>query len=278
MKTFKIKAISSKSSEKLLEEYSWYKPVQWFGKKIRIILENLSIYSHFIYRIFTRTPLVFKNLHLTMHQMMVIGISSLPLIAITSIFTGGVTAWQAAYQFSDYIPLTYLGTAVGKAVMLELSPVLTALVVAGRIGAAMAAELGTMRVTEQIDAMESLALDPFRFLLAPRLVASTIMLPSLTAIGATIAIWGAIGVANFFLGLSIHTFVAGLRLFFETKDVIVCLVKAFVFGLIIAMMGCYYGYNTTGGAEGVGVSTKKSVVAASVWILISDYLVVALFL
>ena len=124
----------------------------------------------------------FSSIKLIIHQMYFMGVKSVWLIAITSIFTGGVSAWQAAYQFKDYVPMRYLGGAVGKAVLMELGPVLTALVLAGRVGAGIAAELGSMKVTEQVDAMESMAVDPIRYLVMPRFAAGLIMLPVLTLV------------------------------------------------------------------------------------------------
>ena len=207
-----------------------------------------------------------------------VGITSLPVVLVTAFFTGAVTAWQVAYQFGDYIPLSFMGMAVGKAVMLELGPVLTALIVACRIGSAMAAELGTMKVTEQIDAMECLTMDPFRFLYAPRMAASLVMIPTLVILSSIVGIFGAFLVANLIFGLGSHAFFESIRTMVPAEDLIITFYKAVVFGIIIALMGTYYGHNTTGGASGVGVSTKAAVVVSSVWILIMDYVVVGLFI
>ena len=128
---------------------------------------GIADFLRFCVDMFLAIPSIFTNFHFTIEQMYQIGITSIPLVGLTSIFTGAVAAWQAAYNFADYVPLRYVGTAVGKSVMLEVGPVLTALVVAGRVGAAMTAELGTMAVTEQLDAMKVLDLNPFRFLMAP---------------------------------------------------------------------------------------------------------------
>ena len=221
-------------------------------------------------------PAAFRRVRLIFEQMLIMGVNSLPLVLVTSVFTGGVSAVQAAYQFSDYVPLRYLGTAVGKAVVIELGPVLTALVVAGRVGASIAAELGTMKVTEQIDALETLALDPVRYLVVPRFVAGFSMLPVLVIFSDFIAILGGLAVSVFFLGVSSYTFLNGLKMFFHLSDVFGGLVKALVFGSIIAVIGCYQGFRTEGGAEGVGKSTTRAVVLSSVLILISDYVVTSL--
>jgi len=221
-------------------------------------------------------PAAFRRVRLVFEQMLAMGVNSLPLVLVTSVFTGGVSAVQAAYQFSDYVPMRYLGTAVGKAVVIELGPVLTALVVAGRVGASIAAELGTMKVTEQIDALETLALDPVRYLVVPRFVAGFSMLPVLVIFSDFIAILGGLAVSVFFLGISSYTFLNGLKMFFHLSDVFGGLVKALVFGGIIAVIGCYQGFRTEGGAEGVGKSTTRAVVLSSVLILISDYIIASL--
>jgi phospholipid/cholesterol/gamma-HCH transport system permease protein len=212
-----------------------------------------------------------KTTRLTLIQMEQIGLGSIPLVLVTSLFVGAVAAVQAAYQFQDYVPMRFLGTVVGKSVILELGPVLTALVVGGRVSASIAAELGTMQVTEQIDAMEILAIDPIRYLVLPRIVAAIIMLPVLTIFADFLAIIGAMVVAKISVGVPTSTFVEGLRLFFYVEDVLSGLMKTVAFGAIIALMGCYNGFRTHGGAEGVGKSTMHAVVASCVLILITNY-------
>lgn len=241
----------------------------WFLGRVAGLVKFLR----FCADIFLATPSVFKNFHFTVEQMYLIGITSVPLVGLTSIFTGAVAAWQAAYNFADLVPLTYVGTAVGKSVMLEVGPVLTALVVTGRVGAAMTAELGTMAVTEQLDAMKVLNLNPFRFLLAPRLLAGMVMLPMLTIFSTLVAILGALAVVNLFKGVSTETYWYGVRLFYTDWDLFVGLFKSFIFGTLICLYGCYYGYTSTGGAEGVGRGTMASVVASMVSILISGFLI-----
>ena len=235
---------------------------------------GLSIMSG---RIVTSLPHVVSSRKLVVQQMLVMGVRSLPLIVLTSVFTGAVAAWQAAYQFQNFVPMRFLGTAVGKAVLIELAPVLTALVVAGRVGASIAAELGTMRVTEQIDALEVMGIDPVRYLVMPRVVSGTIMLPILVMFADAIAILGALAVAVTLVNLSPETFMSGLRMFFRPADVYAGLTKAAIFGLIISLIGCFQGCRTEGGAEGVGRATTGAVVTASVLILISDYFVATVF-
>jgi phospholipid/cholesterol/gamma-HCH transport system permease protein len=207
----------------------------------------------------------------TLIQMEQIGIGSIPLVFVTSLFVGAVAAVQAAYQFQDYVPMVFLGTVVGKSVILELGPVLTALVVGGRVSASIAAELGTMQVTEQIDAMEMLAIDPVRYLVLPRFVACVVMMPVLTTFADLLAILGGMVVANIAIDVSYATFAEGLRLFFYVDDVISGLLKAVAFGGIMALMGCFNGFRTHGGAEGVGRSTMHAVVSSCILVLITNY-------
>ena len=213
-----------------------------------------------------------RKVGLLVAQMSHIGVGSMPLTVIVALFTGAVAAVQASYQFRDYVPMIYLGTVIGKSVVIELGPVLTALVVGGRVGASIAAELGTMRVTEQIDAMETMGISPVRFLVVPRFLAALIMLPVLTIFADIVAILGGYLVSVLTLDVTSHTFVSGLKLYFKPQDVFSGLIKAFCFGGIIAMMGCYYGLRSEGGAEGVGLATTKAVVASCLMILIVDYL------
>jgi phospholipid/cholesterol/gamma-HCH transport system permease protein len=201
-----------------------------------------------------------------------IGVGSLFIVLLISGFAGAVTALQARYQFTGTIPIYYLAGVIVESIVLELGPVLTALVVGGRVSAAIAAELGTMRVTEQIDAMETLGISPIRYLVVPRFVATLIMLPVLTIFADILAIFGAYLVAILTLDVSGHTFVSGLKMYFKIQDVFSGLLKAFFFGGIIGMMGCHYGLRTEGGAEAVGDSTTRAVVASCLLILIVDYL------
>jgi phospholipid/cholesterol/gamma-HCH transport system permease protein len=217
-------------------------------------------------------PAGIRKLDLVAAQMHAIGLGSMPLTVFVALFTGAVTAVQASYQMRDYVPMIYLGTVVGKSVVIELGPVLTALVVGGRVSAAIAAELGTMRVTEQVDAMESLGISPIRYLVVPRFIAAIVMLPVLTIFADIVAIAGSYLVATLTLDVSAHTFTSGLRLYFKIEDVFSGLFKAFFFGMIIATMGCHYGLRSEGGAEGVGEATTKAVVASCLLILIVDYL------
>jgi len=200
-----------------------------------------------------------------------IGVGSLWLVGVVSVFTGAVAAVQAAYQFSTVVPLKYIGSVILRSVIIELGPVLTALIVGGRVGSSIAAELGTMKVTEQIDALRAMAINPVRYLVVPRVVAAVIMMPMLTIFADAIAIVGGFVVSITSIGVSAHTYTTSLKDFFYMKDLVSGLLKAVMFGGIIGTMGCFHGFATEGGAEGVGMATTNAVVSACVLILISDY-------
>jgi phospholipid/cholesterol/gamma-HCH transport system permease protein len=224
-------------------------------------------------RLIRVSPQIVRSLRLMTIQMLQMGVNSLPLVVLVSVFTGSVAAWQAAYQFESFVPMRYLGTAVGKAITIELAPVLTALVMAGRVGASIAAELGTMRVTEQIDALEVMAIDPVRYLVLPRVASGIIMMPILVIFANVVAIAGALVVAVLMVHISSETFMNGVKRYFYVSDFMAGLTKAAIFGLIISFIGCYQGFVTTGGAEGVGKSTTRAVVVSAVLILIADFIV-----
>jgi len=220
-----------------------------------------------------RFPEVFRSFHLTVEQMVQMGVGSLPLVFITSICAGATAAWQTGYQIRGYAPLRYLGVAVGKSMIIELGPVMTALVVAGRVGASMAAELGTMKVTEQMDALSTMGIDPLRYLMVPRVISALVMMPVLVIFSDVFGILGGYIVAVKFVGISSYAFSEGLKMFFYTRDVVVGLFKAVVFGGVIATLGCYYGYTTAGGAGGVGRAAIKAFVSSAVVILFFDYVI-----
>lgn len=225
----------------------------------------------FLGRLFKEIPPGLRYFRLTIQQCDYIGIGSLPLVILTSMFVGAVAALQTSYQFQGAIPLVYVGTVVAKSVVIELGPVLTALVVGARVSSSIAAEIGTMRVTEQLDALETLAIRPVRFLAVPRFLATFFMLPALTVFADLIAIIGGMIVAVNRIGMSTTTFTRGMRLLFEVNDIYAGLIKSFVFGAVIALSGCYYGFHSGNGAEGVGAATRKAVVASCVLILVADY-------
>ncbi len=205
-------------------------------------------------------------------QLSYMAMGSLPLVLVTSAFVGMVAAVQTAYQIRDFVPMMYLGVGVAKAVMIELGPVLVALDFAGRVGAGIAAELGTMRVTEQIDALELMAIDSYRYLALPRFLGAVISVPLLTILGEAVALVGALLVARYVLYVPVETFTHGMRIYFVAKDLLGGLAKSLVFGAIVSLMGVYFGYNAKGGAVGVGRATTQAVVASSLLILAADYI------
>ncbi|MDZ7766771.1 MAG: ABC transporter permease [Melioribacteraceae bacterium] len=204
-------------------------------------------------------------------QMEHIGVNSLPLVMIIAVFTGAVAAWQAAYQLKGLAPLSFLGTATTRAIITELGPVLTAIVIAGRVGASIAAELGSMKVTEQIDALKTMGISPIRYLAVPRFFAALFMMPILIIIANTIAVFGAFFISNYFLDISFSVFFESANRFFEMGDFFFGMVKGIFFGGVTALLGCHIGFATEGGAEGVGNATIRSFVLSSAMILIIDY-------
>ncbi len=215
---------------------------------------------------------VFKRRKAFILQMEHIGVDSLPLVAVIAVFTGAVSAWQAAYQLKGIAPLSFLGTATTRAIITELGPVLTAIVIAGRIGASIAAELGSMKVTEQINALLVMGINPVKFLAVPRFYASIIMIPVLVIFADVIAVFGAYFISNYFLDISPDMFFDSAKRFFYLKDFLFGIAKGAVFGGATALIGVYLGFSTEGGAEGVGKSTIKAFVIISATILISDYI------
>ncbi len=207
---------------------------------------------------------------LTVVQMRRIGVDSLPIAVFIAAFTGIVLALQASYTFKGAVPLYFVGTAVGKSIMLELGPVLTGLALAGRIGANIAAELGTMRVTEQVDALETLAYDPMSYLVVPRVLASTVMFPVVVAVAVAVGIVAGLVAAVNLLDLSSVEFIHGLQLFYRFKDVWFGLLKSTSFGFAIALIGCSCGLGVRQGAEEVGRATTRAVVLSAQIILVLD--------
>lgn len=203
-------------------------------------------------------------------QLSAIGVASVPIALFVAAFTGIVLAIQASYTFTGTVPLYFVGALVGKTIVLELGPVLTGLALAGRVGANIAAELGTMRVTEQIDALESLAYDPIAYLVVPRVAAGLIMFPVVVGLAMATGIAAGWITSLFLLDLSTPQFVRGLRLFFEPYDVQFALIKAASFGLTVTGVGAFFGYTCHGGAQGVGIATTRAVVGASMMILVLD--------
>jgi phospholipid/cholesterol/gamma-HCH transport system permease protein len=210
-------------------------------------------------------------------QMEQIGVRSLGVAAITTIFTGMVMALQTAYSLPSLGVKYYIGTVVSKSLVRELGPVLTALIVGGRIGAGMTAELGTMKVTEQIDAMRSMAADPVKKLVVPKLAATLVMLPALTILGDALGVFGGLVIAVLQLDLTAGLYLNDALSALTLEDVMSGVGKSFFFAYFIALVGCYNGLNAQGGADGVGRATTNTVVLASILVLVSDFFLTKLF-
>jgi len=204
-------------------------------------------------------------------QMEFVGVKSIFVVVLTGIFAGGVLALQSHHGFRLFGAETLVGSTVALAMTRELGPVLTALMVNGRAGSAMAAELGTMRVTEQIDALYVMATNPVKYLIVPRIIAGVVMLPILTIVADFLGILGGYFVGVILLKINSGMFVANIVEMVDLEDIFHGLTKSIFFGLILTHIGCYKGFYTTGGAEGVGKATTQAVVLSSVLILISDY-------
>ena len=220
------------------------------------------------------TPKIF--LRQILEQMLRIGYFSLPVVGLTAFFTGGALALQIYQGSSPATAGTLVPTIVALGITRELGPVLAALMVAGRVGASIAAELGTMRVTEQIDALVTLATNPFKYLVGPRILAAVVTLPLLVAIGDTIGIMGGYIVATRSLDLNGYAYIKSTADFLDLDDVTSGLIKAAVFGFIIAVMGCYHGFNSKGGAQGVGRATTNAVVSSAILILAANFALTSL--
>ncbi len=214
---------------------------------------------------------------LVLRQMMDIGYFSLPVVGLTALFTGMVLALQSYTGFARFQAEGAVATVVVLSMTRELGPVIAGLMVAGRIGASMAAEIGTMRVTEQIDALVTLSTNPFKYLVVPRIVAAVAMLPLLVLVADIIGVLGGYLVAVYKLNFNMSAYLKQTVDYLQVMDVVSGLVKAAVFGFLIAMLGCFHGYNSGGGAQGVGRATTNSVVSSSIMILVLDYMLTELF-
>jgi phospholipid/cholesterol/gamma-HCH transport system permease protein len=218
-------------------------------------------------------PRLFHNPTLTLEQMVDVGIRSLPLVFVVSLFSGATTAWQAKYQLEGFVNSSMIGTAVAKSIVLELGPVLTAFIVAGRVGSAISAELATMRVTEQIDALVTMSVDPVRYLILPRITAAVVMVPMLVMLSFFFGVAGGYITAVYGGGIASAKFLEGIHWFFYVRDVAVGLFKAYLFGAITSYMACYFGYIAEGGAGGVGVASIRAFASSAVLILLADFVV-----
>lgn len=215
-------------------------------------------------------------IHSIVRQFFEIGFLSLPVVGLTAVFTGAVLALQSYTGFSRFNAESSIASIVALSITRELGPVLAGLMLAGRVGAAIAAEIGTMRVTEQIDALTTLNTDPLRYLVVPRIMAGLLMMPLLVIVADIIGIFGGYLVAVYKLNFSPHTYLINTFDILQASDIRSGLIKAAAFGLIVSCMGCYHGYNSKGGAQGVGTAATDAVVSASILILVSNYIITGL--
>jgi phospholipid/cholesterol/gamma-HCH transport system permease protein len=249
---------------------TWTSPAGWLGRSTIDTVSEFGRFGRFLGQTVRALADVGSWSRMLPGEMARVGVASLPIALFIAGFTGIVLALQASYTFTGAVPLYFVGVLVGKTMLLELGPVLTGLALAGRVGANIAAELGTMRVTEQIDALETLAYDPVSHLVVPRIIAGVIMFPIVVAFANALGLVTGWYTAINMLDLSSAEFIRGLRLFFVPFDVAYSLIKAASFGLAVTAIGCYFGFHTRGGAEAVGRSTTQSVVLSSMLILVLD--------
>jgi phospholipid/cholesterol/gamma-HCH transport system permease protein len=238
---------------------------------MRGFFEEIGRFFEILGRTFAWTPRPPYDLRELLRQMVRIGVDSLPVVLLTALFTGMVMALQTFSTLKRFNAEGFVGSLVALSMVRELAPVISSLLIAGRCGSAMGAELGTMRVTEQIDALEVMATDPVHYLVVPRVWATVITLPLLIVVADAVGIVGGYLISVVYFGANPVTYVENTFRYMDLDDLLSGLIKAAVFGLIIAVVGCQKGYFTRGGAEGVGRATTRAVVLASIAILISDF-------
>ncbi len=240
-------------------------------------LSHLYQFSLFISNVVKNcfiSPFYFKNY---VANLIEIGFYSLSVVALTSLFAGMVLALQSYSGFANFSAEGAVASVVEIAITRELGPVFAGLMVAGRIGATMAANIGTMRVTEQIDALKTLSVNPFKYIIIPRVLAGITIIPILVLIADIIGIFGGFLVSVYNLGFNPYSYIKDTYESFTLIDIWIGLTKGAVFGFIITSLGCYYGYHTKGGADGVGKATTNAVVYSSIFILIFNYVITAIF-
>ncbi len=242
----------------------------------KLFLRSVADYWSLAFLTFRRLPLIVLNPDLTVSHMYTLGIESFGLVSVVALFLGSVTVTQAIYQMSGIIPMRYLGVLVQKGILNELAPFITSMVFAGRVATGIAAEIGSMKNTEQFDAMIALDLDPIRYLIVPKTAACIVMVPLLVIWSELLAFIGALTTVILSVDMTIHTFLNGLRLFFNASDLYFGILKTSVFGAIVAVTGAHFGFLVKGGAEGVGEATTKAVLTSVVLILIFDFIIAVL--
>ncbi len=245
--------------------------VEALGETVYAMLQELGATFTLFLQVVSwsvRRPYEIRNI---IKQMEEVGVRSVPVVVVTATFTGMVLALQSYSGFERFGATSFVGTVVALSITRELGPVFAGLMVSGRVGASMAAELGTMKVTEQIDALVTLATNPVKYLVVPRVVAATIVLPILVVFADLLGILGGYFVSVYILGANSYVYIQKTYQYLEFKDIYSGLLKAAVFGALIALISCHHGFIAAGGAEGVGRATTRAVVTSSMMVLVSDY-------
>ncbi len=252
--------------------------VETIGRTSRLVTEHAGQLGLLFWQVITNLVTFKVSFREILNQIYVMGIQSVPIVIITAILAGIVTSQQGGYQFTSTIPLYVMGSIVTTSVVLELAPVLTAIVLVGRVGARITAELGTMEVSEQIDAFHSVGRDPVAILAAPRIIAGVLILPILNGIAIIVGLYAGLYSAKLTMGLGHEAFFYGARLFWHDWDLVYSMSKATAFGLAIPLISAHMGFRTSGGAAGVGKATTASVMFMTLTILILDALFPPIFL
>ncbi|PWJ64407.1 MULTISPECIES: ABC transporter permease [unclassified Fibrobacter] len=249
------------------------RPISWIGEIIFTGISGVGEVICILLNTLKQLRYIHKNPNLIVKQMISVGVSSLPLLFVTSIFTGMVATVCAEFEFHNLVADKFVGTAACKMVLIELGPLLTAIVLSGRVGSAIAAELGSMKEKEELAAYTVLGLEPYRYLALPRFVAFVTMIPCLTIISNALALIGGWIVCVLGLDITTYTYTTGMQYLFDPMDLWSGVLKSFVFGTLIFLLGYYHGVNAKAGARGVGLATMSVVVSCCLMILISDFIV-----
>ena len=252
--------------------------IRLIGRRLYLFFYHIGCFGDLLWRTFRALGDVKTYANLIGTQMMRIGIQSIPIVIYIAAFAGMVTSIQSSENFDEFVPPYLIGMVVEKGVLRELSAVLTALVLAGRVGASIAAEIGTMRVTEQIDALETLAFNPVSYLVVPRVIAGTVMFPVLTVFASLIGVVAGWLTSVFIMDVTTFEFFKGARAYFDNKDVVLPMAKSILFGFSITLIACYQGFNSKGGAEGVGAAATTTAVTSCLLVLFLAFLIAALIL
>jgi phospholipid/cholesterol/gamma-HCH transport system permease protein len=250
----------------------------FIGKRATTFFTNLGRYFSLVWWMTRNAYSARENRRVIFHQMVQIGNDSIPIVVFVSTFVGMVTAVQSAHQLYDWIPRTVVGSLVIKSVLLELTPLLSALVLAGKVGATITAEIGSMRVTEQIDALEALGFDSISYLVTPRVLAGVVMFPVLIVFGDLVAILGGLFGAVTVSHIAAGSFINGMKFSFVTWDAVYGVIKATFFGYTITSVACFQGYYVEGGSEGVGKATMATVVLTCLTVVVLDFLIASILL